>query len=199
MLNQFTNLPHLVLICLVLTACAGKQGKAPVQPAKPTLAVAKLVLTPEDQTMFQQALAAMRNQSYDEASRLFEQLLQRHPGLAGAKVNLGIIEQEQGDFDAARDLYTQALSLNPSNQEALLQLALIDKQEGSFRDAESKLLQVVDINDDNARAHYNLGVLNEVFFQDYDAAIDHYERYVSLSAADDVETVKRWILLLERK
>jgi tetratricopeptide (TPR) repeat protein len=81
----------------------------------------------------------------------------------------------------------------------LLQQSLIYQDQGDFLKAEDLLRRAEAIQPDHHLVNYNLGVLYELYLQDYSLAIKYYERYVSVSKADDVETVKRWIQLLERK
>jgi hypothetical protein len=46
-------------------------------------------------------------------------------------------------------------------------------------------------------AHYNLGVLNELYLQRLDAALQHFERYQALAGGD--RQVEKWIADLKRR
>ena len=96
-------------------------------------------------------------------------------------------------------MFSQALEINPNFIDALLQQALIMQDAGKFTEAEDLLRRAEAINPKHPLVQYNLGVLYELYLQDYPLAIQYYKRYAALSSAKDVETVKRWILLLERK
>jgi len=199
MLNQFFKYTQIVLATLVISACASQPAPVTSDQASVQEKTVRPILSPQDQTRYQQALEALQSGKTDKAEGLLEALLAQYPTLAGAHVNLGIIYQSSGDDDRAMSEFDDALSINSNNTDALLQRASLWQSQGKFRRAEQDLNRLLDIDDDHRRAHFNLGVLYELYLQEYDAAIDHYERYVELSNEADVDVVKRWIMLLERK
>lgn len=197
---QIPGLMGIVLIAslTILSGCAGKS-------VKPKLVVEAVnqssapVLSEEDKSRFKSGLLALSDKQYDEARQVFQNLLTAYPRLAGAAINLGLIAQAQGDDFNARKHFEAALSMNPSNINGLIQLASLDQKEGKFAAAEEHLLKAHGYNPKHLLVNYNLGVLYELYLQDYDKAIDHYQLYVDHGAKDDVKTVQRWIKLLERK
>ena len=97
-------------------------------------------------------------------------------------------------------------------QKQSYQKALRFMEQKNFADAESIFNKLIKSQPELTGAYVNLGaikkadnkpdeagVLYELYLQDYALAVQHYKRYITLSSAEDVETVKRWILLLERK
>ena len=58
-------------------------------------------------------------------------------------------------------------------------------------------MKAVTVNPDYALAHYNLGVLNELYLQRLDVALEHFERYQELTGDD--EQVEKWIADLRRR
>jgi hypothetical protein len=58
-------------------------------------------------------------------------------------------------------------------------------------------MKAVTASPDYALAHYNLGVLNELYLQRLDLALQHFERYQELSGED--EQVSKWIADLKRR
>ena len=58
-------------------------------------------------------------------------------------------------------------------------------------------LKAVTVSPDYALAHYNLGVLNELYLQRLDAALQHFEAYQALVGED--KQVAKWITDLRRR
>ena len=58
-------------------------------------------------------------------------------------------------------------------------------------------MKAVTASPNYALAHYNLGVLNELYLQRLDAALQHFERYQELAGGD--KQVEKWIADLKRR
>ena len=58
-------------------------------------------------------------------------------------------------------------------------------------------MKAVTARPDYALAHYNLGVLNELYLQRLDVALQHFEIYQSLVSED--KQVEKWIADLKRR
>ena len=71
------------------------------------------------------------------------------------------------------------------------------RRNGKFLEAEAAYLKAVTASPDYALAHYNLGVLNELYLQRLDSALQHFERYQELAGED--ELVEKWISDLQRR
>ena len=74
---------------------------------------------------------------------------------------------------------------------------MVLRRQGKFVEAESAYLKAVTASPDYALAHYNLGVLNELYLQRLDVALQHFERYQRIEGED--EQVTRWIVDLKRR
>jgi tetratricopeptide (TPR) repeat protein len=71
------------------------------------------------------------------------------------------------------------------------------RRNGNFLEAEAAYLKAVTVSPDYALAHYNLGVLNELYLQRLEAALQHFETYQSLVGED--KQVEKWIADLKRR
>jgi len=198
MLKQCFKFSFVLVLLSCLLACSGA-NKKPEIVIEQTPKDALPVLTDAEKQKYMEALGFMAEQAFDKAEVLFSELLKTQPKLTGAYVNLAVIKKHDKQVEQAEQLLSQALSINPNFIEALLQQALIYQDRGEFDKAEDLLRRAEAIAPDHPLVNYNLGVLYELYLQDYPLAIKHYQRYVSVSKADDVETVQRWIMLLERK
>tara|TARA_R110002072_G_scaffold172728_1_gene326966 strand:- start:46786 stop:47349 length:564 start_codon:yes stop_codon:yes gene_type:complete len=187
------------MVCFLLLMACGSASKKPVIIIDKTIPKAQIVLTEEQKQSYQKALRFMEQKNFADAESIFNKLIKSQPELTGAYVNLGAIKKADNKPDEAEGFFTSALKINPNFIDALLQQALIFQDKGEFTKAEDLLRRAEAINPDHPLVNYNLGVLYELYLQDYALAVQHYKRYITLSSAEDVETVKRWILLLERK
>lgn len=73
------------------------------------------------------AQALEQQSSLGEARRLYMELLDKSPNLAGAHVKLGELNSRLGDTEAARANYIAALRLDPENEEYKRRIASIDE------------------------------------------------------------------------
>ena len=121
----------------------------------------------------------------------------QYPDYPGAHVNLAIIFVARDDLQAAEMSLTDALIIDPVHAQALNQLGMLLRRQGRFEEAESAYMKAVTADPDYALAHYNLGVLNDLYLQRLDTALDHYERYQALAGED--QQVTRWIADLKRR
>jgi tetratricopeptide (TPR) repeat protein len=71
------------------------------------------------------------------------------------------------------------------------------RKNGNFLEAEAAYLKAVTVNPDYALAHYNLGVLNELYLQRLDIALQNFEDYQAIVGED--EQVEKWIADLRRR
>ena len=154
-------------------------------------------IPPAAQTLFEQAVAAMAAGDFVDAELRFEEFVLQYPGYPGAHVNLAIIHAENGDNAAALAEVDAALAVDPEHAPALNQQGMLLRRNGNFLEAEAAYLKAVTAAPDYALAHYNLGVLNELYLQRLDVALQHFERYQEL-AGEDAE-VEKWIADLTRR
>ena len=199
-----TAAPRLLLLGLVLavSGCASKgpqsggadRGRAD-QPVAGAVRPAEV--PPEALTLYEQAVSVMAAGDYLDAELRFKEFLLQYPGYPGAHVNLAIIHANNDDEAGARAAVDAALAIDPGYAPALNQLGLLLRRNGKFLEAEAAYLKAVTADPDYALAHYNLGVLNELYLQRLDSALQHFERYQAIVGGD--EQVEKWITDLQRR
>ena len=199
-LRRFTNFARyglllLALGALLLAGCATGPGAKRSSSSRQPLAARDV--PPRAQTLYEQAVASMAVGDSVEAELRFQEFLLTYPDYPGAHVNLAIIHAGRGDDQAVEGSLTDALILDPEHPVALNQLGMLLRRQGKFPEAESAYLKAVTVSPDYALAHYNLGVLNDLYLQRLDAALQHYERYQEI-AGEDIEVTK-WIVDLTRR
>ena len=187
-----------LLAALAIAGCAAGPGKRsagdappPEKRGVPTDVPARAL------TLYEQATAVMASGDSGEAELRFEEFLLQFPDYPGAYVNLAILRVEKGDDRAAREAIDAALAIDPDYAPALNQLGMLLRRNGDFPGAESAYLKAVTADPAYALAHYNLGVLNELYLQRLDVALQHFERYQELVGND--EQVEKWIADLRRR
>ena len=198
MMKQFIKTLFVFIFSILFVGCSSTPQKTPViinvqdKSSMP-------VLSSQEQKKYSDALQQMKLQNFEVAEQSFHGLLESHPRLAGAMVNLGLIQEKKKEKEKALAFYEAALKVNPNNVVGLIQSALQYQSQGKFKVAEDRLRRANAIDKKNPVVNYNLGVLYELYLQEYDLAIKYYQAYVDVSENEDVATVKRWIKLLERK
>ncbi len=187
LLRRSFKVPLLALL-LVLAGCASPGPKSAGDNRNvPSRAV----------TLYEQATAAMAAGDFLDAERRFSEFLLHYPNYPGAHVNLAIIHAGNGNNDASLDAIEAALAIDAGYAPALNQKGMLLRRNGNFPGAEAAYLKAVTANPDYAWAHYNLGVLNELYLQRLDVALQHFERYQEL--VDDDKQVEKWIADLRRR
>ena len=198
MLNKYFNFLIGILCCSLLAACSSTAKKEPIVIERNTVQVAP-VLSEIDNKLFLDALDLIKNKEFQAASSILLRLVESNPRLAGALVNLGLIAEAQDKGKKAQEYYQKALEINPNNVSALIQVAQYHQKNGEFLKAETHLRRAHTLAASHPVVNYNLGMLYELYLQDIDLAISHYETYVKYSKSEDVKIVQRWIKLLERR
>lgn len=188
-----------LIALLLLAACASGPSSSPSADGRTAAAAdgAERIVPPQAQTLYEQAASSMAAGDLIDAELRFKEFLLQYPEFPGAHVNLSIIHTENGNLDAARAAVDAALGIDPEYAPALNQSGVLLRKNGNFSEAEAAYLKAVTVAPDYPLAHYNLGVLNELYLQRLDAALQHFQRYQELAGED--EQVARWIVDLQRR
>lgn len=186
---------------IALVTCALVGGCASSGPSERAAAAAEQgtgrVVSARAQTLYEQAAAAMAAGDHTDAELRFGEFLLQFPDYPGAHVNLAIIHTADGDDASADASIAKALAIDAGYAPALNQLGILRRREGRFDDAEAAYLKAVGADPDYALPHYNLGVLYELYQQQLEPALKHFEIYQSLT--DNDEEVSKWIADLKRR
>ncbi len=204
-LRRCTRLHLLLPVAALIVAGCGASGPKPdaddramersgAAQAQP---VVMPDIPPQALTMYEQAAAAMGAGDYIDAELRFKEFLMQYPAYPGAHVNLAIIHGQNGNDEAAQASIDAALALNPNHAPALNQQGMLLRRNGKFIEAEAAYLKAVTASPDYALAHYNLGVLNELYLQRLDVALQHFQDYQALVGED--KQVEKWITDLTRR
>ena len=153
---------------------------------------------PEAKAEFTRALEMVKASQHGVALQLFQQLAQRYPQLAGIHVNIGIIHLQNNKTENAIAALKRAVQVNPENASAHHHLGIAYRQTGQFTAAKASYLQALKINSDYANAHLNLAILYDLYLQQLEPALEHYQHFQRLSGTED-KKVANWIIDLTRR
>ena len=208
LLQRFTRttMPGMVSVlaaALMFAGCASS-GPPPAAPEQQQASigsaegeVAEVEVPAQARTLFEQATSVMAAGDFVDAELRFKEFMLLYPQYPGAHVNLAIIYSNKGDDAAARQAIDSALVVDPDYAPALNQLGMLLRRNGNFLEAEAAYLKAVTVSPEYALAHYNLGVLNELYLQRLDVALQHFELYQELVGTD--KQVEKWIADLKRR
>ena len=181
--------PTLLALAAVLGGCATSGSSKPQAATELPAAV---------QSDYTSALHAMKDGNWASAQTLLQSLANAHPELPGPLVNLGITLAHQGNADDARKLLERATSQWPEFAPGQLQLGLLLRDRGEFAAADAAFAKAQAADPAYALAYYDRGVLNELYLQRPDVALQNYEKFQQLQPIAD-EQVGRWIETLRRR
>ena len=207
-LQRFISKATFISLLIAALLFAGCGGSSPVRSspvteqsgradAPPSGGESAMAIPPAVLTLIEQATASMAAGDFIDAELRFKEFLLQYPGYPGAHVNLAIIHASNGNDAAARVSVDAALALEPNHAAALNQLGMLLRRNGKFLEAEAAYLKAVTVSPEYALAHYNLGVLNELYLQRLDVALQNFETYQSLVGED--KQVAKWIKDLTRR
>lgn len=192
--RQICAFAHFLLCAVFISGCGSTPGQSGGEENTP---VEAREVPPRAQTMYEQAVSIMAAGDYIEAQFRFQEFLLQYPAFPGAHVNLAIIYASNGDDVSAENSITDALMIDPEHPAALNQLGMLLRRQGKFQDAEAAYTRAITADPEYALAHFNLGVLNELYLQRLDVALQHFERYQELGHDD--KQVGKWIVDLKRR
>lgn len=131
--------------------------------------------------IFERGQLFLEDGNYEQALRLFNQVLNREPKYKRALKNKVLIKIAERDKEKAEESLQSALNKIPEDDE-LQQIA------GSFYINNKELERGIDhlqhaiqLNDENALAHYGLGIISANHQSDHRKAIDHFSKAIEHS------------------
>lgn len=124
---------------------------------------------------FTQALQCHQAGDYDEAERLYREILSIAPAHSAVLCNLGVLLARKGEADEAIRLYQAALAANPQQFDAHYNLGNLYRRQGRLHEAVASYQQALALQPQHPRVMLNLGLaLSDL--GDPAAAADLYRR-----------------------
>lgn len=183
----------LFIITLLVTSCSTSNEVT----NSPSSGLNPLVQSESERNEYKKAVLLLNKNQLEKAKSIFLQFNSQRPELAGPYANLAIIALKQNDIQKSFALIKTSLEKNSRSPQALNLLAYIEQKNGDIQSAEKHYKEALKYKDNYALAHYNLALLYDIYLQDIDKAIPHYERYMKLINNKDKITAD-WIEQLKR-
>ena len=133
----------------------------------------------EELAIYQDAIIALNDGDLGKAEQLFLEMSTRQPNLSGPWANLALIQVKKGNLALADSYVKNALDKNSTMPQALNLSGYLAQRQGDINQAKSYYLQAITQKSDYALAHYNVALIYDVYLQDIEAAISHYQLYLS--------------------
>ncbi len=130
-----------------------------------------------DALAFQRALALMRAQRYAQALVIWQSLADSSGDSVLALLNLGITYSRLGALAEAGTSFHLVLERDPANAIAYNELGIVERRQGRFEQAGISYRRALELRPDYAPAHLNLGILCDLYLQNADCAMRHYQAY----------------------
>jgi len=183
----------LLVITILLTSCASTKESTSISSS----GLNPLEQSDSERSQYKNAITLLNNNKLDAAKEIFLEFKAERPELAGPYANLAVIALKNNEPNKALELVKIALTKNPNLAQALNLLAYLEQINGEIKSAEKHYKEAIKNKADYAIAHYNIALLYDIYLQDIESAIPHYERYMSLINKEDKKTTD-WLEQLKR-
>jgi tetratricopeptide (TPR) repeat protein len=147
---------------------------------------------------YRRAITALKAGKDEEALNLFNAAAKAHPDFAAPYINVGLIEIKKDHLPAAETALLHAAKLAPRQPEIYNGLGIVYRRMGRFHDAETAYLTALQFAPDYADAQLNIGILYDIYLNNLNAALDHYERYEAISGGDN-KLVAKWVIDVKQR
>ncbi len=174
---------------LALAGCASAPEAPPEEIHPPPV---------EAMAQFEAALKAMLAEDYATAEPMLESLVATWPDLSGPALNLGILYSATGRDPEAEAVFRGLIAEDAHNAVVWSELAIVLRRGGDFPGADEAYARALELQPDYARAWRNRGVLLDLYLQEPEEALMHYERYAELTGGSD-QQVEKWIAELRMR
>lgn len=184
---------NLLIVAFILTSCASTNEST----SSGISGTSPLIQSEEDISRYKKAITLLNNNKLEAAKEIFIELNSERPELAGPYANLAVIAYKNNNPEKALELVNISVEKNPKLAQALNFLAFLEQGKGKINLALKYYKQAIENKEDYAIAHYNIALLYDIYLQDINSALPHYEKYLKLINNKDKNTVD-WVEQLKR-
>jgi len=140
---------------------------------------------------FDRAVSMLKDQEYNEAIDLLKKIIDQSPGVTAPYIDIAIAYERIGKPEQAEEHLKTALGLLPDHPVACNEYGLLYRKSGRFDEARTIYEKAIARFPAYYPVHKNLGILCDLYLNDPECALDHYEIYSE--ARPDDKQVKLWI------
>lgn len=117
----------------------------------------------------------------DRAIKSFQEVINIDPDYYKAYIELGFLFAKEGN-QLAESYFKGALNIQPKSIEALYALGMFYQENGKPDEAISTYTMLLEVDSNYKFAHYNIGYVNLVIKEDFEAAIPFFEKAIALDS-----------------
>lgn len=148
-----------------------------------------------DRRAFGEAVELLNTEAYDQAIEILKNVVAHAPGVTAPYINLGIAYARTDKTEEAEAQFKKALELVPGHPVAGNECGLLFRKKGRFEEARAMYEQVLDAYPNYYPVHRNLGILCDLYLNDLQSALNHYQIYSQAMPKD--AQAKLWIADLQ--
>jgi Tfp pilus assembly protein PilF len=140
---------------------------------------------------FERAVARLNEQDYSKAIDLLKKVIDGSPEVTAPYVDIAIAYERIGESEQAEAHLKTALTLVPAHPVASNEYGLLCRKAGRFAEAREIYEKAAARFPEYYPIHRNLGILCDLYLNDPECALKHYEIYSEAKPED--RQVKLWI------
>lgn len=189
------NLSILTIIALAASSCAtdsSKPGDSILSEDTEAVSSKPVSISSSEREQYSKAIAALNEGKLEQAKSIFSDISDDNPSLAGPYTNIALIQYKNKKYVDSFKLAEKAIKLNPKQAQAYNLRGQLNITAGKVHDAKKDYLKAIKLKPDYTNAQYNLALVYDIYLQEIELAIKHYEIYISLLKSPD-EPTKEWI------
>lgn len=186
----------LLLVALLLSSCATTNDTTITEEAASS-GVSPFEQSDSEKNLYRKAVVLLNEGKLESAKEIFEEIKSDRPEFSGPYANLAVIALQEKKPEVAFKLAKLAVNKNPKFPQALNLLGYLELKNGEILAAVKHYKEAIKYKNDYALAHYNIALLYDVYMQDVQSAIPHYEKYMKLINGKD-KTTADWLEQLKR-
>ncbi|MGB3212029.1 MAG: tetratricopeptide repeat protein [Desulforhopalus sp.] len=144
---------------------------------------------------FNRAVTLLNINDFNEAIALLQKVVEQSPRVTAPYINIAIAYRKVGKRDLAEEHLKTALNLFPGHPVASNEYGLLLRTAGRFTEARNLYEVAIKKYPDYLPARKNLAILCDLYLNDQECAMKHYEQYITDNPGD--EQVRLWLSELQ--